>query len=63
MIRVEIELTEEQNRDVERWGERLGLTVADAVLRCVMDRMTAVRVAEGRASHDTPYWRLTRNVR
>ncbi len=59
---MEIQLTEEQHRDVQQWAERLGLSATEAVLRCVTDRMTAVRVVDGGGTPVAPYWRLSRNV-
>jgi hypothetical protein len=39
MIRVQIQLTEAQHRRLKRWASRLGISLAEAVRRCVSDRL------------------------
>lgn len=56
MKRTQIQLTEAQHRDLKRWASRLGISMAEAVRRCVEDRLAAERL-EGGAS------RLVREVR
>ena len=39
MVRVQIQLTEEQNRALRRWADQLGISLAEAVRRCVSERL------------------------
>ncbi len=48
MVRTQIQLTEEQHRQLKRWAARLGISLSEAVRRCVADRLAAERVALGR---------------
>lgn len=48
MVRTQIQLTEEQHRQLKRWADRLGISLAEAVRRCVADRLAAERVELGR---------------
>ena len=50
MIRTQIQLTEEQHRLLTRWAKRLGISLAEAVRRCVADRLAAERVETGRGA-------------
>jgi hypothetical protein len=49
MVRTQIQLTEEQYRGLRRWARRLGVSLSEAVRRCVSDRLTR---EEGTASRD-----------
>ncbi len=49
MVRTQIQLTEEQHRLLKRWADRLGISMAEAVRRCVADRLSRERVGSGRA--------------
>ena len=57
MLRSQIQLTEAQHRALKRWADRLGISFAEAVRRCVADRLAreeasasqADRVREARA--------------
>lgn len=57
MIRTQIQLTEAQHRSLKRWAARLGISLAEAVRRCVAERLgqeetrtsRADRVREARA--------------
>ena len=49
MVRTQIQLTAEQHRLLKHWAGRLGISVAEAVRRCVADRLVAERVEAGRA--------------
>ncbi len=40
MIRTQIQLTEEQHRALKRWASRLGISLAEAVRRCVAERLS-----------------------
>jgi hypothetical protein len=50
MRRTQIQLTEEQHRELKRWAHRLGISLSEAVRRCVADRLAAERLGSGRAS-------------
>jgi hypothetical protein len=39
MIRTQIQLTEEQHRALKRWARERGISLAEAVRRCVADRL------------------------
>lgn len=39
MKRTQIQLTEEQHRRLKRWADRLGISMAEAVRRCVDERL------------------------
>jgi hypothetical protein len=40
MIRTQIQLTETQHRAMKRWAARLGISLAEAIRRCVADRLS-----------------------
>jgi hypothetical protein len=44
MIRMQIQLTEEQRERLGAWAGRLGISLAEAVRRCVEDRLSAERL-------------------
>ena len=50
MVRTQIQLTEEQYVRLKRWASRLGISLAEAVRRCVADRLAAERLDVGRDS-------------
>jgi len=39
MVRVQIQLTEDQHRNLRRWAARLGVSFSEVVRRCVADRL------------------------
>jgi hypothetical protein len=39
MIRTQIQLTAEQHRNLKRWASRQGISMAEAVRRCVEERV------------------------
>jgi len=45
MVRTQIQLTEEQHRGLLRWSQRLGISLSEAVRRCVEERLTREAVA------------------
>jgi hypothetical protein len=49
MVRVQIQLTTEQHRALKRWAGRVGISVAEAVRRCVAARLVREDVATSRA--------------
>jgi len=49
MVRTQILLTEEQHRQLKRWARELGISLAEAVRRCVADRLSAEEAAMGPA--------------
>ncbi len=48
MVRTQIQLTEEQYKQIKNWASRLGISLAEAVRRCVSDRMAAERALPDR---------------
>lgn len=48
MKRTQIQLTEEQHRKLKRWSDRLGISMAEAVRRCVDERLQAEEAGLGR---------------
>ena len=49
MVRAQIQLTEGQHRALKRWADRLGISLAEAVRRCVADRLAREEAPAGRA--------------
>lgn len=49
MVRTQIQLTEDQHRRLKRWASRLGISLAEAVRRCVADRLAAEGADRSRA--------------
>ena len=49
MVRTQIQLTENQHKSLKRWANRLGISLSEAVRRCVDDRLAKERIAVGRA--------------
>lgn len=39
MIRTQIQLLPEQHKALKRWADRLGISLAEAIRRCVSDRL------------------------
>ena len=50
MVRSQIQLTEDQHRRLKRWARKLGISMAEAIRRCVADRLAVVEAAPTRAS-------------
>ncbi len=48
MVRTQIQLTEKQHRALKRWASRLGISMSEAVRRCVADRLATERIEIGR---------------
>jgi len=48
MVRMQVQLTEEQYRGLRRWARRLGVSFSEAVRRCVADRLRAEERAPSR---------------
>jgi hypothetical protein len=48
MVRTQIQLPEEQYRRLRRWARRLGISLSEAVRRCVADRLSADEAAPSR---------------
>jgi hypothetical protein len=40
MMRTQIQLTESQHRAIKRWASRLGISLAEAIRRCVAERLS-----------------------
>ena len=49
MIRTQIQLTEKQYRQLKRWAARFGISLAEAVRRCIDERIQSEGSASGRA--------------
>lgn len=49
MVRTQIQLTENQHKSLKRWAQRLGISMSEAVRRCVADRLATERIGDGRA--------------
>lgn len=47
MIRTQIQLEPEQHRKLRKWARRLGISLAEAVRRCVAERLEAEERAAG----------------
>ena len=48
MVRTQIQLPQDMHRDLKRWAHRLGISLAEAVRRCVTDRLADERLEVGR---------------
>jgi len=48
MVRTQIQLSEEMHRRLKRWANRLGISMAEAVRRCVADRLAEEKLELGR---------------
>lgn len=48
MVRTQIQLPEDQYRRLRRWARRLGVSLSEAVRRCVSDRLAVEEVAPSR---------------
>jgi hypothetical protein len=48
MVRMQIQVTEEQHKWLRRWADRLGVSASEAVRRCLADRLAAERAGAGR---------------
>jgi hypothetical protein len=50
MVRTQIQLTEEQHAQLKRWARQRNISLAEAVRRCVADRLAAEERAPSRAA-------------
>jgi uncharacterized protein (DUF2267 family) len=50
MVRSQIQLTEAQHRQLKRWARKLGISMSEAVRRCVAERLAAEEAAPSRAA-------------
>jgi hypothetical protein len=48
MVRTQIQLTEQQHRDLKRWARNRGISLSEAVRRCVAERLAAEATAPDR---------------
>ena len=39
MVRTQVQLQDDQYRDLRRWSQRLGISLSEAVRRCVAERI------------------------
>jgi len=49
MVRLQIQLTRTQHRALKRWADRLGISFAEAVRRCVAEKLARDEAATSRA--------------
>jgi hypothetical protein len=49
MVRTQIQLTEEQHERLKRWAQARGISLAEAVRRCVAERLASEATEGGRA--------------
>lgn len=49
LVRTQIQLTESQHRALRRWAGRLGISLAEAVRRCVAEQLAREESPAGRA--------------
>jgi hypothetical protein len=49
MIRTQIQLTEEQHRRLKRWARDRGISLSEAVRRCVAHRLAAEEIGDRHA--------------
>lgn len=49
MRRTQIQLTEEQHRQLKRWARERGISLSEAIRRCVSERLAAELAAPTRA--------------
>jgi hypothetical protein len=49
MVRTQIQLPEDQYRRLRRWARERGISLAEAIRRCVADRLVAEEGAPSRA--------------
>ncbi|MDQ3426959.1 MAG: ribbon-helix-helix protein, CopG family [Gemmatimonadota bacterium] len=49
-MRSQIQLTEDQHRRLKRWARKLGISMAEAIRRCVADRLAAEEEAPTRTA-------------
>lgn len=47
MMRTQIQLTERQHRRLKRWADWLGISLSEAVRRCVEDRLAQEQLEPG----------------
>jgi hypothetical protein len=48
MVRTQIQLPERQHRALKRWAHRLGISLAEAVRRCVAEQLERDEAGAGR---------------
>lgn len=49
MVRMQIQLTPAQHRHIKRWAHERGISLAEAIRRCVDDQLVAAQAATPRA--------------
>lgn len=49
MVRTQIQLTVEQHRQLKRWAQQRGISLAEAVRRCVTEHLAEEGVGAARA--------------
>ena len=48
MVRIQVQLTEEQHRRLRRWARQLGVSLSEAVRRCVAERLAREEASPSR---------------
>ncbi|MEX1258954.1 MAG: CopG family transcriptional regulator [Gemmatimonadota bacterium] len=49
MMRSQVQFTEDQHRALKRWADHLGISISEAVRRCVAERLAREDAAPTRA--------------
>ena len=50
MVRAQVQFTEEQHRQLKRWARGRGISLSEAVRRCVAERLSRDSLPTGRDS-------------
>ena len=62
MVRTQVQLPEEQHRALRKWAGRLGISLSEAVRRCVAERLPQEEKAPSRAGKTPSRADLIRNA-
>jgi hypothetical protein len=62
MVRTQIQLRDEQHRALRKWAGRLGISLSEAVRRCVAERLPQEEKAPTRAGKTPSRAELIRNA-
>lgn len=62
MVRTQVQLPEEQHRALREWAARLGISLSEAVRRCIAERVPQEEKAPTRAGKTPSRTELIRNA-